>query len=526
MKTYIFTYALALLLSTIFTPLVIFAARSLGVNDAPNARSVHTKSIPRLGGLAIFLAMMSVAVPMLIFDDPIGHMFLTIATNMMVLLSAGAFIFMVGFIDDLVGIRARTKFLAQIVAAVVVCYFGIRIDQLSVGSWFSIDFGWWSWPITILWIAGVTNAVNLIDGLDGLAAGISSIVCGTIAVLSIYMGQPVMAVIMLAMLGSLSGFLLFNFNPARIFMGDCGSLFLGFILATSSVMCASKSTTIVGLALPFIALGVPIFDMLFSMLRRLLERRSMFSADRGHVHHRLLDIGLKHRHVVLVIYAVTMLATALGLFMMMTQDASTVIIFVAILLLLVLFFRTVGAVRLRHTLTRVRSNLQIKKQKKNHQRSYETSILHMRNATDFDSWWQAVCVAGDELDFIYLAIRYIDRDGQSHNRHWQNEQYEADDKIDIKCPMANIIQAYFPVRQRRDGAVVKVEVGMPVDDVMEYCGHRMGLFTRLLDEYSIADLPVAARPSEHSWIISFPEHEVSRPPYRSSSKPDFPDIPG
>ena len=140
-----------------------------------------------------------------------------------------------------------------------------------------------------------------------LQQGISAIACGVIAILAIHGGQAVMAVLMLALLGSLCGFLVFNFNPAKIFMGDCGSLFLGFTIAFSGVMCASKSSALVGLALPILALGIPIFDTLFSMLRRFLERRSLFSPDRSHFHHRLLALGLKQRHVVVVSYAVTCL---------------------------------------------------------------------------------------------------------------------------------------------------------------------------------------------------------------------------
>ncbi|MCK5271336.1 MAG: undecaprenyl/decaprenyl-phosphate alpha-N-acetylglucosaminyl 1-phosphate transferase, partial [Sedimentisphaerales bacterium] len=282
MKTYLFIYSGSLLLAMIFTPIVIFVAGALNIYDDIHARKIHASAVPRLGGVAIFLSMMLVTVPTLLLDNPIGESFRQIGIQPIVLLMAGGFMFAIGFIDDLCGVRARYKLIAQLIAAVAMCIIGVRIDSVSVEGLFSIQLGWLAWPITILWIAGVTNAVNFIDGLDGLAGGIAAIVCGVIAAFSIYTGQTVMAVLMLALLGSLTGFLLFNFNPAKVFMGDCGSLFLGFIIGSASVMCASKSATIVGLALPFLALGVPLFDMVFSMLRRILERRSMFSPDRGH----------------------------------------------------------------------------------------------------------------------------------------------------------------------------------------------------------------------------------------------------
>ena len=195
-----------------------------------------------------------------------------------------------------------------------------------------------------------------------------------------------MAVLMLALLGSLTGFLFFNFNPAKIFMGDCGSMFLGFILAVASVMCSNKSMTLVALALPFLALGVPIFDMLFNMLRGFLERRSMFAPDRGHIHHRLLDMGLRHRHVVIFMYLVTLLAAGLGMFMMITRNANTVLVFGSVILMLLMIFRIVGTVRLRETIAQMKTNMQIKQQQKGYKREFEDSVLLMRNAQTFDSW--------------------------------------------------------------------------------------------------------------------------------------------
>ena len=267
MKTYLTVYIGSVLLATLLTPIVIFVARALNIYDDLNARKIHATVIPRIGGIAIVAAMLGLIVPVLWLDNRIGNLFRQAQPQLLGMMAAAMFIFAVGLIDDISHLRARTKLLAQLIAAFGICAVGIRIDRVAVVDWMVLDLGWLSWPVTIFWIVAITNAVNLIDGLDGLAAGISAITCAVIAVFSMYNDQPVMAVLMLALLGSLSGFLFFNFNPARIFMGDCGSLFLGFMLATASVMCTAKSTTIVGLALPSLALGIPIFDTIFKIGR-------------------------------------------------------------------------------------------------------------------------------------------------------------------------------------------------------------------------------------------------------------------
>ncbi|HEW78408.1 MAG TPA: undecaprenyl/decaprenyl-phosphate alpha-N-acetylglucosaminyl 1-phosphate transferase, partial [Phycisphaerales bacterium] len=295
MNTYVLVYLCSWLLALLVTPIVIRLARRFKMVDSSDIRKVHSRPVPRIGGVAVFVPMMVLTISVLFLNNDIGDKFHGIQPKIIVLLSAAAFMFLVGLIDDIKGLRARVKFLCQLAAAITVCAFGIRITSIAVSDWFTLNLGWFSWPLTLFWIVGVTNAVNLIDGLDGLAAGISAIACGVMVVLALYFGQPVMAVIMLSLCGALTGFLFFNFNPAKVFMGDCGSLFLGFTLASASVMCATKSHAIVGLTLPIIALGIPILDTLFSMLRRFLERRSIFSPDRSHFHHRLLALGLHQR---------------------------------------------------------------------------------------------------------------------------------------------------------------------------------------------------------------------------------------
>jgi len=484
MKTYLFVYLGSALVALVITPIVIRLSRRLSIVDVPGPRHAHTKPISHIGGVAIFLSMMCSAVGVLFLSNAIGDAFRDILPKLIVLLCAAGFIFFVGLIDDIKtkGLRARIKFLAQIAAAITVCAVGIRIESVAVADWLTLDFGWFSWPLTIFWIVGVTNAVNLSDGLDGLAAGISAVACGVIAVFAIHGGQAVMAILMFALLGSLTGFLFFNFNPAKIFMGDCGSLFLGFTIASSSVLCSMKSSVSVGIALPALALGIPIFDTLFSMLRRFLERRSMFAPDRRHFHHRLVDLGLKQRHAVITIYVVTLLATGLGMFMMVTRNISSLVVFFCILLLLFLVFHVVGSIRLRETIASLQQKYAISHHVQDEIKGFEDAELHFRRATTFNQWWQAVSTAADRMDFLSLSLPLINRDGTVHTLTWRQGG---------QAPESNhfeVLEVNIPVRDRRAWLGLNLRIEVCQNGSLESAGRRIALFTRLIEEHGIVSL--------------------------------------
>ena len=484
MKTYLSVYLGSAFLALIITPVIIWLTRHLKAADHPGARTVHKKPVPRIGGVAIFVSMVGLIVPVLFLHNTIGQSFRSIQFKVIALLSAAAFMFVVGVIDDIKDLRARVKLLAQLAAAITVCAVGIRIKSVAVADWLTLDFGWFSWPLTLLWIVGITNAINLSDGLDGLAAGISAIVCGVIAIFAIHSGQVVMAVLMLALLGSLTGFLFFNFSPAKIFMGDCGSMFLGFTIASSSVMCSTKSSALVGLALPVLVLGIPIFDTLFSMLRRFLERRSMFAPDRSHFHHRLLDLGLKQRHAVIVIYVVTLLAAGLGMFMMVTRNINSLVIFLCVLLLLLLVFRVVGSVRLRETIAGLKQKYAVTSQMKEEVRTFESLQLLFRRVKTFDDWWQALCLAADKMDFMSIKLPLTGSDKTHRVLTWQRDGNEADPPETVKMKI--------PIREIKAGSGCSLEVDVNVNGSLESVGRRTALFSRLLDEHAIADLPKEA----------------------------------
>jgi UDP-N-acetylmuramyl pentapeptide phosphotransferase/UDP-N-acetylglucosamine-1-phosphate transferase len=474
MITYLCVYLGSLALALLGTPLVIRLARRIGAVDRPGIRSVHKLPIPRIGGVAIFAAALVMIVSTIFVNNRIGQAFRDVQLQLATLLGLAALIFTIGLVDDLKGLPARVKFLAEVLSAVVLCLAGVRISDVALVDQWVLPLGEWGWLLTVLWIVGITNAVNLSDGLDGLAAGISAIACAVIAIFAIHSGQAIMGVFMLAMLGSLSGFLVFNFNPAKIFMGDCGSLSVGFIIAAASVMCTTKSAALVGLALPALALGVPIFDTLLSMLRRFLERRSLFAPDRSHFHHRLLDLGLQQRHAVLAIYLVTLIATGLGLFMMLSGSVNSLVIFGCILLLLVLIFRVVGAVHLHETITGLQEKYAYSRQQHQEKRTFESLQLQFRQVHDPTQWWQAICEAAQRMDFAWISLRTVYDDGRIEEELWRCSQPNPS--------LPGIVTMSIPLSNACAGASRRFEIAICVNGSIEAAGRRATLFGRLLDE--------------------------------------------
>jgi UDP-GlcNAc:undecaprenyl-phosphate GlcNAc-1-phosphate transferase len=485
MNTYAAVYLGSLVLALLVTPGVIRVARWTGAMDRPGVRTVHRRPVPRIGGIAIFLAAIIPIASAALLNHDIRQAFGASWLQMVVLLAAAAAIFLVGLVDDLRGLPARVKFSAEILTALVLCLVGVRISRVELTSQWVLPLGGWGALLTILWIVGVTNAVNLSDGLDGLAAGVSAIACGVIAIFALYNGNVVMAVFMLALLGSLCGFLVFNFNPAQIFLGDCGSLFLGFTIAAASVMCTTQSAAVVGLALPALALGIPIFDTLFSMLRRFLERRSMFAPDKSHFHHRLLDLGLHQRHAVVTIYLATLLATGLGLFMMISEDINTLVIFGCVLLLLVLFFQVVGTVRVGETMARLQAKYADSRYRRSERETFEYLQLRFRQVQGFGPWWQAVCEAADRLDFAGISLRTAYANGRVEEKTWRASRTRPD--------LPRLVAMTIPLDYGDANVSRRLEIAICMNGSIEAANRRATLFGRLLDEN--LPLPTSVKPA-------------------------------
>ncbi|UCD50463.1 MAG: undecaprenyl/decaprenyl-phosphate alpha-N-acetylglucosaminyl 1-phosphate transferase [Phycisphaerales bacterium] len=490
MTTYFAVFLGSLTLALLLTPLVIRVARRMKVLDRPGIRTVHTNPIPRIGGVAIFLSAMCLIVAVCFRDNDIGAAFRQNPIQLSVLLSTATFIFVVGLIDDVRGLPARVKLLAEVVAAGLLCYVGVRISALDLTDSIHLGFGPLTCPLTILWIIGITNAVNLSDGLDGLAAGVSAVACAAIAIFAVSSGNMIMAVFMLALLGGLSGFLFYNFNPAKIFMGDCGSLFVGFTIASASAMCLTKSCALVGLALPTLALGIPIFDTFFAILRRFLERRSLFAPDRSHFHHHLIDLGLKQKHAVITIYVATCMATGLGLFMMVRQDAGALVVFGCLLFLLTLLFRVVGDVHIGATFLALQKKYVVACREKQERRAFEDLQLRFRRARNPKEWWQAVCDAGAGLNFAWVSLTASDAGGQLETKIWRGTRAIPE--------KPRIVTMSFPVRDSTTETLLEFEIAIVTEESLESAGRRGALFSRLVDEYGLVSEAVAGCRSSRS----------------------------
>lgn len=311
----------ALLLAALLTPPVLWLAKRLGAVDSPGVRRMHQQTIPRLGGLAIVGAYGAV-----LALELANHLVPGVEESiprLRAFLVGGLVIAITGALDDLRGIGAKSKLLGQVLAATIAWAFEVRV-QPTVDLPFLgvVDFGIaFSYVATVIWILAITNAINLIDGLDGLAGGVVFFAAVTNAIVAIVTDNALGALLNAVLAGAVLGFLFFNFNPARIFMGDTGSLFLGYALAAGALMTSrQKESTIASLLVPLVALGLPVTDTLLAMARRVIARRSIFSADREHVHHRLVDLGVTHRRAVLILYACSVALCAVSVALALGKD--------------------------------------------------------------------------------------------------------------------------------------------------------------------------------------------------------------
>ena len=298
------TIAIAFAISFAATPVVKAFAQKMGAIDVPDGkRRVHDHPIPRMGGLAIFLGFLLSVV-----------LFVDITRQVRGILLGAVLIVACGAIDDVVNLRAWIKLLVQIAAAIIAVAHGVVIEFFSNPNIFSdnelLILGWLAVPVTILWIVGITNSVNLIDGLDGLAVGVSTIASTTMFVVALLVSEGNVALLLAALMGACLGFMPYNLNPAKIFMGDTGALLLGYVLSTVSVVGMFKTYALVTFVVPILALALPLFDTVCAFFRRLLRGQSPMHPDRGHLHHRLIDMGLSQKQAVAILYS---LSAILGL---------------------------------------------------------------------------------------------------------------------------------------------------------------------------------------------------------------------
>lgn len=313
MQLFIVPFILAGIISFVSTPLIRKLAFKIGAVDIPkDNRRVHKKPMPLIGGLAIAIG---VFIGMLIFTP--------IDTTTIYIVLGGTVILIAGIIDDIRELSPRYKMLFQLLAGIILIIGGVKVDFITnpfaQGSGI-IYLNWLSIPITLFWVVGITNTLNFIDGLDGLSAGVAMISSLSLMIVAARFGQSTVVILAALVAGACLGFLPFNFNPAKIFMGDTGAMFLGFMLAAISIEGVMKSVATIAVIAPIIILGVPIFDTTFAIFRRLLNGQSVSTADKGHLHHRLLNRGFSQKKAVLILYAMSAL---FGIFAVLISRADS-----------------------------------------------------------------------------------------------------------------------------------------------------------------------------------------------------------
>ncbi len=403
MITCLVAFLCAVMVSTFLTLVVRNRALKLGfVDQAKTSRKIHGAPVPRLGGIGIVGGFFAPLLALLAVDSSVGRVFYGNPDLVSGLFCCGISTAFLGLYDDLRGSGAKLKFAIQFAAAGALYSLGFRIEQIANPFGAPVVLGMLSIPFTVLWIVGVINAMNLIDGLDGLAGGVAFIAIATNFVLAFARGDVLLSLVMAALGGAVLGFLIFNFNPASIFMGDAGSMFLGFVLATVSMKTSAKSGTVVAMLVPILALGLPIMDTLLAVIRRSLVGRAIFSSDKEHIHHRLMSrLVMSHRKAVLVLYGLCGLFALTALGMAHASSSQGTMLLLAMGLVVFVLIRKLGYLNPREFTTAQgvrRRNIQL--------RSLVKQVNdQIAGAQSIEEIWHSVRPLADALQASSLQLR-------------------------------------------------------------------------------------------------------------------------
>jgi len=410
MITFFVAFLVSLMVALGLTYVVRNQALAWGwLDQANSSRKVHVRPIPRLGGIGIVAGFFTPLCALFLVDSGVGHHFRLHTELITGLFTGGAAIAALGLYDDLRGAGARLKFSVQLAVALGLYYLGFRIEVIANPFGPELTLGALSLPFTVLWMVGVINALNLIDGLDGLAGGVAFFGVSTNFILALSRGDVLLCLLMAALAGAILGFLVFNFNPASIFMGDTGSMFLGFVLAAVAIKTSTKSGTTVAMLVPIMALGLPIIDTLLAVIRRSLLGRPLFSADKEHIHHRVMSrMVLSHRSTVLVLYALCglFMLTALGLHF--ANSAQSAMLLCGMGVVIAVMMRKLGYLDLGRA-----SDMQQRRQRNIRLRSLVKDVIGaVREARSLQEVWGAVRVLAEVLEVSRQELRFQQlRDG-------------------------------------------------------------------------------------------------------------------
>ena len=402
MTTILFTFIVAFLVALVVTPVVKNIALHYGLVDHPSGRKVHEVAVPRIGGVAIFLSFFFPLVLLFLIRHQSEAAELLYNDRRIFGFILGAIIiFFLGLYDDFKSLSSVPKFTGQILAALVAYSWGLKITIISMPFSEGLSLGVFALPVTIFWFVLVINAINLVDGLDGLAAGICLFVCLTMLFICVASNRIVEALAFASLAGTLIGFLRYNFNPASIFMGDSGSYFLGYCLAAFSIAGFIKGQVATAMLIPVIALGVPLIDTLWTPLRRFVLGRKMFHPDQGHLHHRLVSLGYTQRRAVLLIYGVTIVlgVGAIGLVHAQSDTAALILFVLGIGLIFLTRYLGVSDVFTMRRMLNWVQDVSDEAGVSHDRRSFFNHQMQISKASNLDSLWAAVCQSLASLDF-------------------------------------------------------------------------------------------------------------------------------
>lgn len=477
----------ACVVSLFLTGASIVASRKLRLLDQPDARKVHKLATPRLGGVGIIGAALLVGVPAFALlrdaSTPAGNE----ETLHYLALAVGAMcVFVVGVIDDLCGVSSQLKLLSLLAASCVVSASGAGFHSLSSDAVVIADIPTWlSWVITAVWITGMAVAFNFIDGLDGLSGGIALLAFATLGYFQLDNHNFAASVPSLVVAGAVLGFLHYNRSPAKTFMGDGGSLTLGYLIGALTLAANSDPNlgSMRAIVVPSLAMSVAIIDAAVTMFRRRYQqRRSMFTAERGHIHHRLLDRGLKPAQAVLAIHLVSAAAVAVGFFSLGFDGWSTLGGLALVVPLLWGLFHAAGSVRTGEMVSAIRQKRLIDKTSRRYRRVFEQLQLEFDGADCVSTWWQSVCDAAERLHFSRVELPIDTVDGECRRFRWIHDPETSQascERIDAKIPIPLVGAA---------GATANADVQVPILSSLESAGERLALFSRLMAENGYAAL--------------------------------------
>jgi UDP-GlcNAc:undecaprenyl-phosphate GlcNAc-1-phosphate transferase len=442
MTTIIAIFLLSLAAAFLLTPIVIRLARKYRLVDPPSSRKVHQEPVPRIGGLALFLAFFLPFLSGFLYPtEAIQTIWLEDGPTLLAFAGGAAVAFALGLLDDLRRLRPQVKISIQALAAVAAYIGGIQIERVDLGFGI-IELGLLSLPVTIFWFLLFINALNLIDGLDGLSAGVAFFVSMILLILTVLNGNIAIALYFAALGGAALGFLYYNFYPARVFMGDSGSYFLGFVLAALSILGSLKSNTAVAVLIPVVAMGVPLFDTILAPIRRFILGRRMFLPDGEHLHHRLIKLGFSHRFAVLFLYGTTILLGLLALALVHARDDRAALILLVIGAIGVVSIRFLGYTDFigGRNFTYWLKSISYEAGLARERRSFINLQAELYGAKDIDALWEKLVHAFEYLHFDLAELTVTGPSWGSASGSGKRLVWQRNGDCSVHCDLEELLQ--------------------------------------------------------------------------------------